>query len=227
MSSLANKCRLLPAVPSCPDIAYSVPAPPSLPTADVITYYDSLVVPYITNFTRTLTTFPCNSTTFGSYSFVSTCDDCLDAYRRFVCATTIPRCTDAPPDVAINDSTSTAWTLPSDVQQAILRDSPLASRTPALAPANLLTTFPSLTLTGSLSAINETPFPYSEVVPCIDISHLVSARCPPFIDWKTPKGRTGDAGYGDTQPVPADARLAGDVGGNFGLRAGDRFGNVL
>lgn len=146
-----------------------------------------------------------------------------------MCATTIPRCTDAPSNATLNDTTSLEWTLPpvADFVQTILRDSPLTSRTPALAPALLTNTFPSLPINASSTVLDQSPFPYSEVPPCLDISHLVTARCPPFIGWSTPKGRAAAAAWGDTQEVAVGARSAGDIGGNFGLRAEDRFGNVL
>lgn len=212
----------------CPAVAHSVPAPASVSTADLITHYNNTLSSSITNFTRTLSTFSCNSTTYGGYSFVSTCADCLAAYRTWTCAISLPRCTDPPINATLATGDSLEWTIPTTYQQTLLRANPLTSRTPTFAPDLLRQTFPSLTVNSSLAVLDQTPFPYAEVPPCLDTCHLVEARCPPFVGFQCPReGGTGTAGYGMTQVVDLDARMAGDLGGNEGKRAGDRFGNVL
>lgn len=164
----------------------------------------------------------------GGYSFISTCDDCLEAYRTWNCAITMPRCTDAPSDAKLNTSSSLEWAIPDSYQQTLLRAEPLVSRTPAFAPYLLADTFPSLSFNSTVTTADQTPFPYAEVPPCLDACQLVGARCPPMFSWPCPQpGGTGTAGYGVTQEVNPDSRMAGDLGGNGGLRAGDRFGNVL
>lgn len=195
---------------------------------DLVSYYNASLASSIANFTRSLSTFPCNSTAMGGYSFISTCDDCLEAYRTWSCAITMPRCTDAPSDAKLNTSTSLEWSIPEAYQQTLLRAEPLVSRTPAFAPSLLADTFPSLSFNSTVTTADQSPFPYDEVPPCLDSCQLVGARCPPMFSWPCPQpGGTGTAGYGVTQEVDPDSRMAGDVGGNGGLRAGDRFGNVL
>ncbi|GAA6037700.1 hypothetical protein JCM8097_002295 [Rhodosporidiobolus ruineniae] len=240
----SDSCRLVYDLDFCPSVAYSVPAPPSLSTADLISYFNASLSPSLSAFARTLTTFPCDVPSMGQYSVVSTCADCYAAYRDFVCATTMPRCTDAPANATLNDTTTTAgsesglatWAIPEEPQTALVRTDPFASRTPAFGPANLSSTFPSLfnasfPLSPS-NALAASPFPYAELPPCTDVCDLVQARCPPFLAWTCPSvtfegGLTGTAGWGVTRKVDDEGRMAGDVSGSErDERAADRFGNV-
>ncbi|KPV72056.1 uncharacterized protein RHOBADRAFT_56187 [Rhodotorula graminis WP1] len=242
-----DSCRLVYGIDVCPSVAYSVPAPRSLDTPSLVDFFNSTLSASLANFSRTLSTFPCDSRDHGLYSIVSTCDDCLDAYRTFLCATTLPRCTDAPPSTILNDSSAAiarddelaTWFVPQQFETALVRDDPAASRTPLFGPANLSSTFPSLFNASypatAANAKAESPFPYSEVPPCLDVCYLVEARCPPFLGWKCPRGTVGDldggtasAAYGVTRDVPKGERQADDLErSTLGARAADRFGNVF
>ncbi|GAA6064277.1 hypothetical protein JCM10212_000979 [Sporobolomyces blumeae] len=236
----SSSCRLLYDLDFCPSVAYSVPSPLSLSTPSLVDYFNSTISPSLEAFARTLTTFPCDSTEFGQYSVVSTCSDCRAAYRDWLCATTIPRCTDAPEGTRIVSNVTwfdpetdlATWTLPDSYSTHLVRSYPPASRTPAFAPSNLSTTFPTL-FNSSYPAsernrASQSPFPYAEVPPCMDLCHLVDARCPHFLGWGCPtSGGTGYAVYGDTDKVGPNERVAGDVRDSTrDERAQDRFGNV-
>lgn len=176
----------------------------------------------------------------GAYSFISTCDDCRLAYRDWLCATAIPRCTDAPLNATLNtDASGGLWDVPSTPQLVLVRDTPAASRTPQFGPANLSTTF----------AVDAgSPFPYSEVLPCTSLCELVAARCPPFLGWACPQpGGTGNGAYGVLHEVGTRDRDARDVAAlttlqeererqgetapsrvdGTSLRGQDRLGNVF
>ncbi|BGP43190.1 stretch-activated cation channel mid1 [Rhodotorula kratochvilovae] len=242
-----DSCRLVYDVEACPSVAYSVPSPLSLDTVSLVSFFNDALSASLANFSRTLTTFPCGSKSMGLYSIVSTCEDCYAAYRDWLCATTLPRCTDAPPDAALNDTSGAiahasdlaSWFIPEEFSTALVRDDPAASRTPLFGPANLSTTFPTLfNASYPPSPANtraQSPFPYAEVPPCLDVCYLVEARCPPFLGWTCPRGSagnlhggTGSAAYGLTRDVPDGLRMAGDVeGSGLDARAGDRLGNVF
>jgi calcium channel MID1 len=215
-----DNCRLVHSLPFCPNVAYSVPSPPTLPTPLLVDFYNSSLQPSLAMFARTLTTFPCNDLSMGAYSRISTCDDCTAAYLDWACAVTMPRCTDAPSTAALNDSASLEWMIPATYQQTLLRSSPNTSRTPLLAPLSLASTF-------NTSVPLSTPFPYAEVPPCLETCYSVKAKCPSLVQWGCPTdGGTGMAGYGMGQMLGVEARMAGDPGGE-GVRGSDRWGNVL
>ncbi|POY70704.1 hypothetical protein BMF94_6287 [Rhodotorula taiwanensis] len=243
----SSSCRLVYNMPACPSVAYAVPAPRSLGTDRLLSFFNDTISPYLANFTRTLTTFPCDRQPEGLFSVVSTCSDCADAYRDYVCAVTMPRCVDATsgtplnttvPQAVISGDVLASWTLPATYQTRLLRDEPFASRTPLFGPANLSNTFPFL-FNASYPAseanlARETPFPYVEVPPCLDVCYLVQARCPFFLgfvcpkfDGSSPQGGTGAAAWGQTQDVSSTTRMANDVYGSaLQKRAGDRWGTV-
>ncbi|BGP35157.1 stretch-activated cation channel mid1 [Rhodotorula toruloides] len=240
----SDSCRLVYDIDVCPSVAYSVPAPSSLDTPSLISFFNTSISASLTNFTRTMTTFPCGSDEMGRYSVVSTCQDCINAYRDYLCAMTMPRCTDAPSNATLNDTTLAAsdslpsYAIPAQYDTSLLRTDPYASRTPLFGPPNLSATFPTLfnsTYRPSRSnLLAQSPFPYTETPPCLDICYLVEARCPPFLGWScpknsdgTPSGGTGSAAYGVTVDVPGAQRLGGDVkGSELHKRAADRWGNV-
>jgi len=151
-----SNCRLLFNVPFCPNVAYSVPAPFSMPSAELLDLYNSTIQPALQGFNTTLYTFPCESLvkdSQGQYSFIRTCSQCLEAYTSWLCAVRMPRCVDYVENApATNDGHDTAYTFQ--------RTSAADSRTPDLP--------------GSA-------FPYSEIPPCLGVCNLVQASCPPVI----------------------------------------------
>lgn len=245
----ADSCRLVFDVPACPAVAYAVPAPTSLATEDLLSFFNETISASFANFSRTLTTFPCDKNPYGLYSVVSKCSDCADAYRDYLCAVTMPRCDDAPAGSPLNSTLPdqygsagnllASWALPSSYQTSLLRTDPFASRTPLFGPRNLSTTLPDLFSRSypptAENLARETPFPYTEIPPCLDVCNLVQARCPPFLqfvcpksDGSNPQGGTGPAAWGQTQTVPSTERLANDIfGSSLQKRAADRWGNVL
>lgn len=84
-------CRLVFNLQFCSQVAYSVPAPVTANNSFVQSTYDSAAQQLYQNFSLTLSNFNCNS---SQYSLVRGCDDCANAYKDWLCAVSIPRCTD-------------------------------------------------------------------------------------------------------------------------------------
>ncbi|GAA97981.1 uncharacterized protein L969DRAFT_42884 [Mixia osmundae IAM 14324] len=241
-----NNCRLVDSPPFCPAVAYAVPAPPTLPTSDLLTIYESNLNASLAGFQSTLSTFSCNISSQGMYSFVRNCDDCLLAYRNWLCSTTMPRCTDIPADLLpqavsntsegqigqitfqtsyVDGVTYSDAPIPETAQPYIIRTTPTISRTPFLSAAAL----------ANLTDTNDTlqgfdlvqPFPYGEVLPCLSVCELVQASCPfPLFGWTCPlPGITAEGSYGAMQALPAPQRAGGDARSTL-MQADDRYGNV-
>ena len=69
-------------------------------TLSLLALYNASVVPSLSAFNITLSTFPCQDPIRkeqGMYSHVRTCDQCLEAYNSWLCAVVMPRCTDPGP----------------------------------------------------------------------------------------------------------------------------------
>ncbi len=91
-----NNCQLVFNLPFCTETAYAAPANPDvLNSSHLATIYDSLASQLFTNFSTTLQLHPCNTTFSAQYSLFRNCTTCLQAYKNWLCAVTIPRCADA------------------------------------------------------------------------------------------------------------------------------------
>ena len=237
----------------CPNVAYAVPAPASLPTDDLIALYAAQFAPQFTAFNLSLSTFPCSSPTFGTYSYLRTCDDCLKAYTDWLCATTLPRCDDIPvAELARANAEAASFNanpvpynastvvysyepLPDGLQTVLARANASVSRTPWLSP-QALAALVAANASVPAGVANQSPIPYGETPPCSSLCYLVAASCPPFFNWQCPLvGKTLPASYGALRVLPDAVTGGGNAGqsANGGGaargwgRPDDRFGNVF
>lgn len=254
--STADNCRLIRDMAVCPQVAHSVPSPPTLPTSDLLSIYTSLITPHLDNFNVSLSTFPCDDRAQGMYSYVRTCADCLVAYTNWLCSIVLPRCDDVPAaDLAlaqVNTSSflsadtnlSVFFAQPLDARpfpqiplpilgssipppSYIVRSDPATSRTPLWGPSSLA----NLTASNeSLASLALTPpFPYAERMPCSSLCHLVMASCPASLGFTCPvSGVSLEASYGVLRKLQRSEQQGGDqaIDSRGWGRPGDRFGNV-
>ncbi|CAG8549363.1 4380_t:CDS:2 [Ambispora gerdemannii] len=72
-------------------LAYAVPGNPSIEADNLRDFYDKGTAGAFKNFSTTLDQYDCQNT---SYSLVRNCSDCRRDYKDWLCAVSIPRCTD-------------------------------------------------------------------------------------------------------------------------------------
>lgn len=220
-----ENCRLLSNVDICPDLAYATPIGPGVSTDDAVASVNATIFPVFQNFTRTLRTFACDSTEFGMYSYIATCDDCDAAYKRWACSVAFPRCVDP----VTNTSQSAASQDGLDLTGAVIGvNSQLYPYVINRQDSTRLNT--SVGVQGS----------YGELLPCLDVCNFVSIMCPPLISWTCPVwditaqrdyGTFADAnaygfgpyGTGDDDNGPRDGKVFGGVQRYV---ATDGFGNA-
>lgn len=92
----SNACSLIFGLPFCYGVAYSVPSPSKAlnnKTA-MAAAYDEIAESLYANFSKALQIIPCDTEMDARYSPIRTCKDCATSYRNWLCAVTIPRCTD-------------------------------------------------------------------------------------------------------------------------------------
>ncbi|RKP08056.1 stretch-activated Ca2+-permeable channel component-domain-containing protein [Thamnocephalis sphaerospora] len=85
-------CRSLGRLGFCNQVDYAAPGPVNgdLGSAEALgRAYDRLAEEYYQNFTRLLGQLDCTA----HYSYERNCDDCARAYKDWLCAVTVPRCT--------------------------------------------------------------------------------------------------------------------------------------
>lgn len=123
---------------------------------------------------------PCEINSSGQYSLARTCDDCSKAYKTWLCAVNIPRCTDVLSPMP--------WLQPRAIDQAFPNGS------------HLSTAF----IQGQKSTADRfsrnvkidelvSPGPYKEVLPCQELCHSLVSSCPASLGFNCP--RPGQVGF--------------------------------
>jgi len=134
-------------------------------------------------FKKVLAQVPCETTSSAQYSLARTCSDCSNAYKEWICAVSIPRCTD--------------W-------------SPASSSQPELQQRNMIQPFPNNSILwdyeaykaandSSVTAIKSSrnvtidsvirPGPYNEILPCDDLCYHIVQSCPAVMGFMCPTPR--------------------------------------
>lgn len=163
----------------CDQTAYAVPANPhNFPTLDSLaSFYDNASSQYYQFFQNSLAQIPCNTTNSAQYSLARNCDDCASAYKEWLCAVNIPRCTDFSSDLP--------WLQPRSMTSPFPNGTMLPADT--VSNANQ-----SAFLRGSRNPqIDQfvVPGPYNEVLPCIDLCYNIVQSCPSALAFSCPLPR--------------------------------------
>lgn len=166
-------CRIIYDLPFCNQVAYSVPTNPDTFSTDSIwdiaNQYDSQALSKFEPFGTALSQFNCETT---QYSLVRNCTDCYRDYKSWLCAVTIPRCTDSTTSGDLSQGTDDVPISPA------LRDISVgASRNPWV------------------DEIMK-PGEWTELLPCIDLCYHVVQSCPPFLQFYCPEGDLATVQYG-------------------------------
>ncbi|CAN6604879.1 stretch-activated cation channel Mid1p [Trichomonascus vanleenenianus] len=94
-SKSETNCQVIFDLDFCSELAYAVPGNASAFTAPALArIYDKMARNLYRNFTYSLENVACNASADTRYSMVRDCDDCANSYKQWLCAVTIPRCTD-------------------------------------------------------------------------------------------------------------------------------------
>lgn len=90
-----ENCQVIYDLDFCKDVAFAVPGNASAFNSTTLgNWYDDLAQHLYLNFSRSLENIPCNASLVDQYSIMRGCDNCAESYQQWLCAVTIPRCTD-------------------------------------------------------------------------------------------------------------------------------------
>ncbi|CAO1632033.1 unnamed protein product [Sympodiomycopsis kandeliae] len=193
LTKKTDTCRLVYNVPFCPQVAYSIPIGPDVSTSQALSIINDTVSPNYANFSKTLSTFPCDDDYFGLYSSVRGCSDCLRSYQDWLCAVTMPRCTD-PIEVTADRNFSSQTAAAADIYSLTGKTSALnTDLLPYVLNRNITTSRQSYF--GKDLQVTRT---YGEVLPCLYTCLFVQRNCPnPLVQWTCPQWDiTAQADYG-------------------------------
>jgi calcium channel MID1 len=187
-----NNCQVIYNLSFCDTVSYAVPANPNKMNGTALRIlYDKYASQAYQNFIYSLQQIPCDTTNEAMYSLAATCDDCSAAYKQWLCAVTIPRCTDfsstqANLQVRAIAQNFTNGTVPSE-----------AINGPDFSEANKMVWYMNSSRNTIIDSSIE-PGPYKEILPCIGLCYGIVQTCPALLGFACPlagKGQNHSYGY--------------------------------
>ena len=172
-------CQIVYDLPFCSEVAYSVPANPTIFTTSeqLGIFYDDIAQGWYQNFSYSLQQIPCNSTDLTRrYSFARGCNDCAAAYKTWLCAVSIPRCADF--------TSKRSYLAYRGVNTEFFNNTSNSSVPHGLGNlfnssiGNLPYNTASLRSRNPLIESVVKPGPYKEIKPCIDLCWSLVQSCP-------------------------------------------------
>lgn len=134
------------------------------------------------NFSYSLDQIQCDAPDETRFSLAVGCDDCADAYKQWLCAVTIPRCSDF--------SSTEKFLRTRSAGQSFINGSSLDDQDPLR--RNPITNQSRNSLIDSRIK----PGPYKEVLPCQDVCYNLVKSCPAALGFSCPDGKWLNASYG-------------------------------
>lgn len=170
----------------CDQTAYSVPSNPNKfgNMSALAAFYDNSTRDSFANFEKVLAQIPCETTASAQYSLARDCDDCREAYKSWLCAVSIPRCTDFTKDKWWLQRRAMGQPFPNGTFLDT-RDRQIAKQTASI---NI-----------SRNALIDTelvPGPYKEVLPCDELCFNLVRSCPASMGFNCPQ--FGDIGFNES-----------------------------
>ncbi|KKK18096.1 hypothetical protein AOCH_006958 [Aspergillus ochraceoroseus] len=207
-------CAVIFDLDFCSDVAYAVPSNPSKSLSDLRQIYDDYAKSLYQNFSYSLQQIQCNTSNETIFSMAVNCNDCAAAYKSWLCAVTIPQCTDLSTYNASSSSslfssadgqssTTTSNTnspnlLIRNAGQRFLNGSSITNQT-------LLNNQATNTSRNALITTEIQPGPYVEILPSVDYCHNLVKACPMTLGFQCPRGKWLSSSY---SPSAAPGRHA-------------------
>ncbi|KAJ5042987.1 uncharacterized protein L3040_004376 [Drepanopeziza brunnea f. sp. 'multigermtubi'] len=192
-----GNCAVIHKLSFCDQTAYSVPSNPNVfPNMSALAaFYDNATQASFANFEKVLAQIPCETTSTAQYSLARNCADCREAYKTWLCAVSIPRCTD--------------FTKEKDWLQARAMGQPFPNGTLLPEADRALANITAGVNASRNSRIDDllVPGPYKEVLPCDELCFNLVRSCPASMGFGCPQ--FGDIGFNESYGVkpmfPGDA----------------------
>ncbi|KAH7321596.1 stretch-activated Ca2+-permeable channel component-domain-containing protein [Rhexocercosporidium sp. MPI-PUGE-AT-0058] len=184
-----GNCAVIYDLSFCDQTAYSVPSNPNVfPNMSALAaFYDNATQASFANFEKVLAQIPCETTSSAQYSLARNCDDCREAYKSWLCAVSIPRCTDFTKEKP--------WLQPRAMGQPFPNGTLLPARDREIAKQT-----PGVNISRN-ARIDEllVPGPYKEVLPCDELCFNLVRSCPAVMGFNCPQA--GDIGFNESYGV--------------------------
>ncbi|KAK0100051.1 stretch-activated cation channel mid1 [Cadophora gregata] len=184
-----GNCAVIYDLSFCDQTAYSVPSNPNVfPNMSALAaFYDNATQASFANFEKVLAQIPCETTPSAQYSLARNCDDCREAYKLWLCAVSIPRCTDFTKEKEWLQRRAMGQPFPNGTFLPV-RDLEIAKQTAAINISR-----------NALIDEKLVPGPYNEVLPCDELCFNLVRSCPAIMGFNCPQ--LGDIGFAESYGV--------------------------
>ena len=179
-----DSCQLIYNLTFCTNVNYAVPGNRSLSSTHLGQMYDNNTQKLYTNFFYSMQQVPCNASSDARYSLAVTCDNCIAAYKEWLCAVTMPRCMDYSSLQSYLQLRNVAQSFPNGTYGSSITSDPSFSM------ANM-----------SVTAFNQSrnpwidstirPGPYKELLPCDSLCYGLVQSCPSALGFSCPYAGQG------------------------------------
>lgn len=136
--------------------------------------YDDYAKEMYSNFEKIMMQIPCETWTTSKYSLARDCDDCRDAYKRWLCTVAIPRCEDY--------SSPNKYSIVRNVGKPF----PNGTLVPDEERDKLMKYRRYNESRNSFIDEKIKPGPYKEIMPCEELCYEVVQSCPAAIGFQCP-----------------------------------------
>ena len=126
---------------------------------------------------------PCETWTTSQYSLARNCNNCREAYKRWLCTVAIPRCEDY--------SSTNKYTIERNVGQPF----PNGTLVPELEREKLMKNRRHNESRNSFIDEKIAPGPYKEILPCEEVCYEVVQSCPAALGFTCPLPRMSTFSY--------------------------------
>jgi len=186
-----------------------VPANPGLfpNVSNLAAHYDNNTKAQFDVFKKVLAQIPCETTSSAQYSLARTCDNCSSDYKEWLCAVSIPRCTDWS-----QVGPSQHWLQQRNMIQPFPNNSILwdYGAYKAANDSSIVAIKSSRNVT--IDAVVQ-PGPYNEILPCDDLCYHVVQSCPAAMGFMCPT--PGQRSFNQSYAVTSETKC--NFPGNQGL----------
>ncbi|KAL2068015.1 hypothetical protein VTL71DRAFT_16113 [Oculimacula yallundae] len=184
-----GNCAVIYDLAFCDQTAYAVPSNPNkFPNMSALAaFYDNATQASFANFEKVLAQVPCETTASAQYSLARNCTHCREAYKSWLCAVSIPRCTDFTKDSfwlqrrAMGQPFPNGTLLPARDREIVKQKAGLNASRNARIDEILV------------------PGPYKEILPCDELCFNLVRSCPAGIGFNCPQA--GDIGFNESYGV--------------------------
>ena len=210
-------CQLIYNLSFCEDVNYAVPSNPArFPNmSSLATAYDQNARAYYQNFSNSLDQVPCDTISSAQYSLAATCGDCDIAYKRWLCAVTIPRCVDF--------SASETYLVPRRINATFPNGTDvLSSDGIGIYGVPSQFTLAMNTSRNPFIDVQVQPGPYKELLPCKDLCYGLVQSCPSSLQFACPlDGQALSSSYNSGKD-PNNNPMCNKPGAVWGINAASR-----